>query len=149
MCTLPPLSYLAGCGEAAAGSTVPELRWPPTLRTEPLSPGGRRQSPGPTARPSHRTGPLHGTSPSPGGPEQEEVGRARVWSWWWKKINLKTTSFLHHHVTGPGESLGSRWQTHMTINELTMQREERKTKRQPLDTCSALVVWTNMFLWGG
>lgn len=76
-CTLPPLSYLAGCGEAAAGSTVLELRWPPALRTEPLSPGGRRPSPGPTARPSHRNGPLHGTSPSPGGPEQEEGGRAR------------------------------------------------------------------------
>lgn len=69
---LPPAPCLAVCDEAAADSTVPWLQWPPALHTVLLSPGGTWPIPDPTAHPSHRNGPLHGTAPSPGGPGKED-----------------------------------------------------------------------------
>lgn len=68
---LPPPPCLGECDEAAAGNIFLRLRWPPALRTGRLFPGGTWPSPDPTVRPSHRTGPLRGSAPWPGGPGQQ------------------------------------------------------------------------------
>lgn len=106
---LPPVPHLAICDEAAADSTVPKPRWPPARHTVQLSPGGTRPSPDTTVHPSHRTDPLHGTAPSPGGPGREEGDSGYIQLM--KEGNHENQLFLQQHQN----CVSSQRKTHIMI----------------------------------